>query len=786
MIRLSGITFLLAVCAFADLARAEQPDTAYIYPAGGQRGTKVPVRIGGYYLYERSPLELIGGGVTGPAEITLVPTKWFEGPVIKQPASQQKEDYPKDYAAELTIAADAPLGPQGWRSWNAQGATPVRPFIVGTLPEVIEDEADGDPLPTAVSLPVTINGRIFPREDLDEWTFTAEAGKPITVAVMAEQLGSPLEARIEVRGTTGAVIAESTGSLNRDPQLRFTPPTSGQYAVRITDTRASGLQSYVYRLTITADAWIDSIYPLGGKRGAATKFSVIGQGIESLEATLPTAGNVVPFYFQHNESPLNVVRIDLEDLEETREQKPNNLPEQEAELKLGMVANGRIEQPGDHDCWQLMLAKGDAVQLEVRAARLGSPLDAVLLVLDDTGKELARGDDLPGGSPDCEVKFTAAKEGKYMVVVQERFASRGGPDFAYRLRCVKPTADFQLEMTVDSLAIDIGSTKKLPINITRLGGFAGAITLSALNLPAGVTAPPVEVKANQNKGEITFTCEATVPVSRQAIQIFGKADIDGANISRQPKIIAPPNNNNQVTALGLVDVDHLLLITSLATPFKFAGQFDLQYIARGSTLRKGFTIDRGGFEGPLWVELSDKQGRHLQGVVAARQEVPPGSSDFEFEVSLPPWMELGRTSRSQLMIVGELADATGKKHKVSYTTNNQNDQMIALVSPGPLRVAAEKNTLAIRKGEELVIPLQITCDRTVTQPLKIELLVPDHMRDLKAATITVKPQDTTAKLILRCGAAPGPLNMPLTIRATSERNGKPITSEAPLTLLLRP
>ena len=60
------------------------------------------------------------------------------------------------------------------------------------------------------------------------------------------------------------------------------------------------------------------------------------------------------------------------------------------------------------------------------------------------------------------------------------------------------------------------------------------------------------------------------------------------------------------------------------------------------------------------------------------------------------------------------------------------------------------------------------------------------MRDLAAATIEAKPQDATAQLILRCGPMPGPLNMPLTIRATSERNGKPVVSETPLTLLLQP
>ena len=47
-------------------------------------------------------------------------------------------------------------------------------FVVGDLPEVIESEIDGQPIPERVSLPVTINGRIFPREDVDIWTFEVQ------------------------------------------------------------------------------------------------------------------------------------------------------------------------------------------------------------------------------------------------------------------------------------------------------------------------------------------------------------------------------------------------------------------------------------------------------------------------------------------------------------------------------------------------------------------------------------------------------------------------------------
>ena len=43
---------------------------------------------------------------------------------------------------------------------------------------------------------VTINGRIFPREDIDIWTFPAKKGQTIRCEVHAARLGSPLDAAV--------------------------------------------------------------------------------------------------------------------------------------------------------------------------------------------------------------------------------------------------------------------------------------------------------------------------------------------------------------------------------------------------------------------------------------------------------------------------------------------------------------------------------------------------------------------------------------------------------------
>ena len=139
MNRILLLSMVLALFCAIPLP-AEPPSVAYIFPAGGQRGTVVNVRIGGHYLHDKAAWEMLGQGVTASAEITAAKRIWFEGPLIRQPASQQKEDYPRDYAAQVTLAADALPGRASWRVMNGQGATPAEAFMIGDLPEVVFSE----------------------------------------------------------------------------------------------------------------------------------------------------------------------------------------------------------------------------------------------------------------------------------------------------------------------------------------------------------------------------------------------------------------------------------------------------------------------------------------------------------------------------------------------------------------------------------------------------------------------------------------------------------------------
>jgi len=421
----------------------------------------------------------------------------------------------------------------------------------------------------------------------------------------------------------------------------------------------------------------------------------------------------------------------------------------------------------------LDLKKGEAIRFASRHGRLGSPLAMLLVLRDATGKEVLRNDASAVATPDVTANFTSPADDRYSLELSERFAQRGGPEFAYRLVVLQPVPDYEL-FAPDGAAVEIGGESKLDVQIERQGEWKTPIVLRVEGLPEGVTAPEVTVPPNAAKATLVLKCGA-VPVQTALIRIVGKADVNGQTIEHTAE---------RRGAAGDESVVGTRLVTTLKTPFKHKGEFNLTYVPRGTVLRKTFQLDRGGFEGPIEVRLADKQGRHTQGVTGPTIIVPPGATEFEYQEQLPPWMELARTSRVNLMLTGELQDVAGKAHKVSYWTNDQNEQMVAIVSPPPLRIAGERATYSAVSGGLLTLPLTIKRDVSLRAPVKLELVVPPHMRDVSAAAVTAPGSAEAEIMTLRFGPQPGPFNMPLLIRATTEKNGDPIIAEWPFELVL--
>ena len=758
---------------------ANPPVASYVFPAGGQRGTNVPVRVGGLFLHGECGFEMLGPGVQVPALLKRTPTLWFEGPLLPLPDSPSvREDYPQDMAGAVKIAADAVPGVRYWRLWTAQGATPAMRFVVGELPEVVEQEIDGDPIPVPVQLPVTINGRIFPRENVDVWRFHAAKGQTVLCAVDAARLGSPLDARLDVLDARGQVLAENHDSQGADPRLRFVAPADGDYQVRVRDTQNQGGQAYVYRLTLASGPHVDSFYPLGGKGGSKVTLEVAGQGMPAprVDVVLPAAPGAE--YLHHiaiGGQKTNGLLLDVDDLPEYLEGDPATAKP----LVLPAVLNGRIAKPGEVDTWTWTGKKGEAHEFDLRAGRLGSRLDGVLVISDATGKELARAE-TAAPQLDPVLRFSVPADGTYTVQVQDRFRSRGGPDFAYRLRAFQPkTPDFRLWLGADAVTVPrpdatpMAKTKvgkaNLKVTVDRLGGFKEAINLQVQGLPPGVTVTGTTIAAGQNAADITFQADDTAKIRPAHLTIKGVAKLADRDLVHVAALNVPR---------GQPALDDVLLAVALPTPFVIKGDYDMGFAARGSVHKRKYKVIRNGYTGPIEVSLADRQARHLQGVTGPSIVVPAGTDEFTYGGFLPPWMETGRTCRVCVMGVGVIKEADGSEHRVSFSSVNQNEQLVAVVGPGKLALELLKTSFTVKPGQSIPVAVRVKRGLGIKGPVTLELVVPPHMRGLAATAATIDPDRDQGELTLRCAEKmAGPLNMPAIVRATLMHNGEPLTAE---------
>lgn len=789
ILRQRWLLFVVVLLCSANRAWADPPVASYIFPAGGQRGKAVDFHVGGLFLHKSCPFEMLGPGVEASKQLQRTKTLWFEGPVLQLPDSQQTEDYPKDLAGRVQIAGDAPLGVRYWRLWNSQGATPAMKFMVGDLPEIVEHEIDGDPVPVEVKLPVTINGRIFPREDVDIWTFQARKGQTISCEVHAARLGSPLDSRLEVLDPQGHTLAENDDTFGADSFVRFTAPADGKYQIKIHDINFRGGQAYVYRLTLTADPYVDRVYPLGGQRGSKVAFELTGQGVPSDPVTI-TLPAEAPADFVHRLSAgtkqSNPFLIDLDDLPEHREVEPNDEPSQVQPVTVPAILNGRIGRPGDLDYWSFNAKKDEVYELDLRASRLGSPLTAILTLFDSAGKELARSEYGQTSQADPFLRFSVPADGTYQVRVEERFRARGGPAFAYRLRIAPPAAaDFRLHFANDVVLVNRdaaggGKTRgappeRLKIVAERLGGFAEPITLAIDGLPPGVTVSPTVIAAKQPGVDLTFKTDSTAAIGASRLTIRGTAKVGDRTLTKTATL---------TPVRGLPELDSVLVALTLPTPFKIVGDYDMRWAPRGSVHHRHYRIERNGFDGPIEISLSDKQSRHLQGVTGPTITVPAGVSEFDYAVHLPPWMETGRTSRTCVMGTSVVKDADGREHVVSFCSIQQNEQVVVVIEPGRLGLESNRATLVAAPGKSVDVAVEVTRNKSLQGPAKLELISAAHMQGISAEPIMISADRNHATISIRFAAdVRGPFNLPIVLRATVMDKGEPVVAETKVSIL---
>jgi hypothetical protein len=226
-------------------------------------------------------------------------------------------------------------------------------------------------------------------------------------------------------------------------------------------------------------------------------------------------------------------------LPELFEGEPNDLPFQAQTIQENVVINGRIDKPGDADCFHFAGKKGETLTIEVFARRLDSPLDARLVLLDPqehiiavSDDEVDRGEGLITHHADSLLNIELPENGVYTIRL-DNLQGKGGHEYAYRLRVGESHPDYHLRVVPSGISIPQDGTAVVTVHALRKSGFDGAIDLKLVDAPQGVSLSGPSIAAGAEKAVLNISVAGLEAEDMIPIRIEGTARIKERAIRRE-------------------------------------------------------------------------------------------------------------------------------------------------------------------------------------------------------------------------------------------------------------
>lgn len=184
------------------------PRPSAAYPAGGQAGTDLEVK-------------LIGDPGGDSTRTVTLPSD-------------------SDEIFMIRAEADGLLSP---------APNPIR---VSPFPNILEAEPNNSlaqASPTTVALPAAFNGIINEDGDQDWFHFNAKKGQRFIFHAHAKSIGSPVDTVLNIYGPDKKhIISNDDDSGLQDSKIDFTAPVDGEFTLRVRDHLKKGGSGYVYRV----------------------------------------------------------------------------------------------------------------------------------------------------------------------------------------------------------------------------------------------------------------------------------------------------------------------------------------------------------------------------------------------------------------------------------------------------------------------------------------------------------------------------------------------------------
>ena len=669
--------FLLHIVAagviVSGVCRAQQPRINTFFPIGGRAGETVEVEIRGANLVGADKLLVHGAGVTGtvnpggvkvdeafktvwqskcagchelrsPSNRSMTPAQWAATvdrmvKVRQAPISAEEANKVTQYltglaragkvTAQVKIAPDTPPGLYEMRLVTSKGVSTVGLFEVGRLPEVLAvNNKREQALP--VTLPCVVNGSMVGNGERNHFKFTAKKGQRFVFNLKAfrynEQTQDYFNPDLRLYDNSGKQIAENHGYYDLDPLIDWTCDADGEYVLETRDLLGRGNPGDVYRLTMGNVPYDTLIYPPAATVGAHLNAALIGKNLEgaktSFEIDAPGQPGLVTV-----SSPAGPQALYVSSYPVIRADSKSA-----AATPLPAAFTGRLTTPTEAGTFSVQGA--GRFEFDVYSTRLGSAGRVRVTLLNDKGRAVAnmsRNGRIDGvGRAEVDGRLVADLEaGKtYTLRVEPAQDRNGDPEDSktdmQRVYCVEALPGVVLDGVARPASVTLrpGMSSAVEVILARRDGITGDVTVTAQNLPVGVTATPAVIQPDRQRGWVILTADGNASVSEQPIDLLatGKGPTGEIRTRLMPQEMYRMNNN-----------PHYLARIECMTAIRGQAEFTANLVDSGPIRvhpRKGVEVKvkiqrREGFKGAVTIQVDGLPS----GWVANQQTANPDQNE---------------------------------------------------------------------------------------------------------------------------------------------------------------
>jgi hypothetical protein len=506
-------------------------------------------------------LTLVGENLNGATEL------WTSFPAKVTRAATTNANESGKVVFQVVVPKNVPVGIEAVRLATTNGVSNLVLLMIDDLPDAA-GHGTNKTIATAQELkwPVAVDGQC---DELcfDYYRLAAKRGQRVSVEVVANRLGSPLDPVVRLLDAAGKELAycDDDPGLGSDPRFGFTIPASGQYLLEVRDVAYQGGQKHRYRLRLGDFPLISVPFPPGIEQGKQATVSFLGRDLRGLR----NRSIEVPSGCSESETNVSVrfsrgkgssfVTLHCSDLPELSEAEPNDRADQATKVATPSAINGRFEKSRDRDCFEFHATKDEWLIFSGRTRSLGSPCDLSLRLLNSDGTQIAEADVV--GANEGALTNTFKDAGTFCLLLEE-LNRQGGPDLAYRVEIRHFEPGFTLSVETERIVASPGGTFEVKVTAARRR-YDGPITLSPEDLGNDVVLENNVIAEKKNDTTLKVKLpERFLPGQMARFRIQGKAKIDenefSAPVSTMPALRKlfpllryPPAKLDGLIALGI-------------------------------------------------------------------------------------------------------------------------------------------------------------------------------------------------------------------------------------------